>query len=76
MRVMRQVRLVHLRAGRLHLFEQGGERARIGVDRNTERLRHAQAELGAGLLRLNAGILDHLAPLAELDLDEVFQLLG
>src|SRR5262245_51677117 len=29
-----------------------------------------------GLLRLNAGILDHLAPLAELDLDEVFQLLG
>jgi hypothetical protein len=55
---------------------QDGERARIGVDRNTERLRHAQAELGAGLLRLNAGILDHLAPLAELDLDEVFQLLG
>jgi len=35
-----------------------------------------QAELSAGLLRLNAGIFDHLVPLAELDLDEVFQLLG
>ena len=27
-------------------------------------------------LRLNAGVLDHLAPLAELDLDEVLKLLG
>ena len=29
------------RAGRLHPFVQDGERARIGVDRHTERLRHA-----------------------------------
>ena len=36
-----QARLVHLGAGRLHPFVQDGERARIGVDRNTERLRHA-----------------------------------
>ena len=36
-----QARLVHLGAGRLHPFVQDGERARIGVDRNTKRLRHA-----------------------------------
>jgi signal transduction histidine kinase len=40
MRVMRR-RLVHLGAGRFHPFVQDGERARIGVDRHTERLRHA-----------------------------------
>ena len=28
------------------------------------------------LLRLDAGVLDHLSPLAKLDLDEVLQLLG
>jgi len=33
-----QARLVHLGAGRLHPFVQDGERARIGVDRNTKRL--------------------------------------
>jgi len=36
-----QARLVHLGTGRLHPFVQDGERARIGVDRHTERLRHA-----------------------------------
>src|SRR5215813_4142454 len=36
-----QACLVHLGAGRLHPFVQDGERARIGVDRNTKRLRHA-----------------------------------
>ena len=36
-----QARLVHLGAGRLHPFVQDGERARIAVDRHTERLRHA-----------------------------------
>src|SRR5262245_42234584 len=32
---------IHLRAGRLYPFVQDGERARIAVDWNTERLRHA-----------------------------------
>jgi len=36
-----QAYLVHLGAGRLHPFVQDGERARIAVDRHTERLRHA-----------------------------------
>ena len=36
-----QACLVHLGAGRLHPFVQDGERARIAVDRHTERLRHA-----------------------------------
>ena len=32
---------VHLDAGRLYPFVQDGECARIGIDRHTERLRHA-----------------------------------
>jgi hypothetical protein len=36
-----QARLVHLGTGRLHPFVQDGERARIAVDRHTERLGHA-----------------------------------
>jgi len=36
-----QARLVHLGGGRLHPFVQDGERARIGVNRHTERLPHA-----------------------------------
>jgi hypothetical protein len=39
--VMRRRASVHLGAGRLHPFVQDGERARIGVDRHTERLCHA-----------------------------------
>jgi hypothetical protein len=34
----------------------------------------AAQPFGGGLLRLDAGILDHLAPFAELDLDEVGKL--
>ena len=36
-----QAGLVHLGSGRLHPFVQYGERARIAVNRHTERLRHA-----------------------------------
>ena len=36
-----QAGLVHLGSGRLHPFVRYGERARIAVNRHTERLRHA-----------------------------------
>src|SRR5256885_14817619 len=43
-----QARLVHLGASRLNLFVQDGERARIAVDRHTERLRHAGCDVSVG----------------------------